>query len=75
MTGPGKTTTCPTCRGAAARVTAAGPNKAFPFCSARCQMIDLGRWLDEMWASALDDLKRLAEAEERELPRRRRRRP
>jgi endogenous inhibitor of DNA gyrase (YacG/DUF329 family) len=46
MTGP-KTSKCPTCGGAAARRTAAGPNKAFPFCTARCQMIDLGRWLDE----------------------------
>jgi DNA-binding transcriptional ArsR family regulator len=25
----------------------------------------LGRWLDEMWTAALDDLRRLAEAEER----------
>ena len=22
-------------------------NKAFPFCSVRCQQIDLGQWLDE----------------------------
>ena len=22
-------------------------NKAFPFCSKRCKMIDLGRWLDD----------------------------
>jgi endogenous inhibitor of DNA gyrase (YacG/DUF329 family) len=35
--------TCPTCRGAAVR---AG-NKVFPFCSDRCQLIDLGRWLSE----------------------------
>jgi uncharacterized protein len=35
--------TCPTCRGAAVR---AG-NKVFPFCSERCQLIDLGRWLSE----------------------------
>ena len=34
---------CPTCRGAALR---AG-NKVFPFCSERCQLIDLGRWLSE----------------------------
>lgn len=32
---------CPTC-GAA---TSAGSD-AFPFCSARCRMVDLGRWLD-----------------------------
>jgi uncharacterized protein len=47
MTHAAKTTRCPTCRGAALRTTAAGPNKAFPFCTVRCQMIDLGRWLDE----------------------------
>jgi uncharacterized protein len=34
---------CPTCRG----VSVKDGNKVFPFCSARCQLIDLGRWLDE----------------------------
>jgi len=34
---------CPTC-GQAAR---AQGNQAFPFCTARCQLIDLGRWLGE----------------------------
>ncbi len=24
-----------------------GESKAFPFCSSRCQQIDLGQWLDE----------------------------
>jgi uncharacterized protein len=42
-----KVATCPTCKGQAVSRTAAGVNKAFPFCSGRCQMIDLGRWLDE----------------------------
>jgi endogenous inhibitor of DNA gyrase (YacG/DUF329 family) len=37
------TTKCPTCRGTASK---AG-NKLFPFCSERCHLIDLGRWLDE----------------------------
>jgi len=47
----------------------------FRYYSARRRELGLlGRWLDEMWASALDDLKRLAEAEEREPPHRRRRR-
>ncbi len=34
---------CPICE------KKAGPreqNEAFPFCSARCQLVDLGRWLD-----------------------------
>ncbi len=34
---------CPTCRGEATR----DGNKAFPFCSERCQLVDLGRWLTE----------------------------
>ncbi len=37
---------CPTCKGPVA--AAAGKrDKFFPFCSERCQLIDLGRWLDE----------------------------
>lgn len=35
--------TCPTCRKRAAK----DGNRAFPFCSSRCQLIDLGRWLGE----------------------------
>ena len=37
---------CPTCKKA---VTAPGPGEPmgpFPFCSDRCKLIDLGRWLD-----------------------------
>ncbi len=34
---------CPTCR----RVSKKEGNKLFPFCSERCQLVDLGRWLDE----------------------------
>jgi endogenous inhibitor of DNA gyrase (YacG/DUF329 family) len=34
---------CPNCDGPAA----ARSSKHFPFCSARCQTIDLGRWLGE----------------------------
>ncbi|HEX4416994.1 MAG TPA: DNA gyrase inhibitor YacG [Kofleriaceae bacterium] len=38
--------TCPTCR---AKVTRdpARPSKLFPFCSERCHLVDLGRWLGE----------------------------
>jgi endogenous inhibitor of DNA gyrase (YacG/DUF329 family) len=35
---------CPVCR---AQVAARVDNPAFPFCSARCKQIDLGRWLQE----------------------------
>jgi endogenous inhibitor of DNA gyrase (YacG/DUF329 family) len=34
---------CPTCRGVAVK----DGNKLFPFCSERCQLVDLGRWLTE----------------------------
>ena len=34
---------CPTCRADAAR----DGNPRFPFCSERCRLIDLGRWIDE----------------------------
>jgi len=35
---------CPTCaRPAAPRAT----NAAFPFCSPRCRLVDLGKWLKE----------------------------
>jgi endogenous inhibitor of DNA gyrase (YacG/DUF329 family) len=34
---------CPTCK----RVSLKEGNKVFPFCCERCQLLDLGRWLDE----------------------------
>lgn len=34
---------CPTCRKPASK----DGNKVFPFCTERCQLVDLGRWLDE----------------------------
>jgi endogenous inhibitor of DNA gyrase (YacG/DUF329 family) len=37
---------CPTCRAPVAR-DPARPNKLFPFCSERCHLVDLGRWLGE----------------------------
>jgi uncharacterized protein len=37
---------CPTCRAPVAK-DAARPNKLFPFCSERCHLVDLGRWLGE----------------------------
>jgi endogenous inhibitor of DNA gyrase (YacG/DUF329 family) len=35
---------CPIC---AEPVPPRPANQAFPFCSPRCRMIDLGKWLDE----------------------------
>lgn len=39
---------CPTCK---KEVTDDGPDKpaTYPFCSERCRLIDLGRWLDEKY--------------------------
>jgi endogenous inhibitor of DNA gyrase (YacG/DUF329 family) len=34
---------CPTCRGEAIKEG----NKLWPFCSERCHLVDLGRWLNE----------------------------
>ncbi len=34
---------CPTCK----TMSKKDGNKVFPFCSERCQLVDLGRWLDE----------------------------
>jgi uncharacterized protein len=34
---------CPACRGEAVKEG----NKVWPFCSARCQWVDMGRWLNE----------------------------
>ena len=38
--------TCPTC-GTKVVKDPARPNKLFPFCSERCHLVDLGRWLGE----------------------------
>ncbi|MFM7200410.1 MAG: DNA gyrase inhibitor YacG [Myxococcota bacterium] len=35
---------CPVCQTMAGAPTV---NRAYPFCSARCRQIDLGRWLSE----------------------------
>jgi endogenous inhibitor of DNA gyrase (YacG/DUF329 family) len=48
---------CPTCGGASERAKA---GKVFPFCSARCWAIDLGRWLGEEY--------RVAEGDEQQPP-------
>jgi endogenous inhibitor of DNA gyrase (YacG/DUF329 family) len=36
--------TCPIC---SKKATARSANPAFPFCSARCKTVDLGKWLTE----------------------------
>ena len=41
---------CPTCNKPVRRdptLAAEGRADPYPFCSFRCQMVDLGRWIDE----------------------------
>ena len=38
-----KATRCPTCK----REATKDGNKFYPFCTERCQLVDLGRWLEE----------------------------
>ena len=37
---------CPTCKKEVALPADGAPMGPFPFCSDRCKLIDLGRWLD-----------------------------
>jgi len=37
---------CPICQRDVTEPAADGPRGAFPFCSERCRLVDLGRWLD-----------------------------
>ena len=46
-----KTLACPTCK-APVKKGAPGLEKLFPFCSERCHLIDLGRWLGEEYRIA-----------------------
>ncbi len=45
---------CPSCTKASARGVSVNPTgaDAFPFCSFRCQLIDLGKWLGEEYRIA-----------------------
>ena len=43
---------CPTCR----QQTAWDNNPQRPFCSKRCQLIDLGAWVEERYKIPGDDL-------------------
>jgi endogenous inhibitor of DNA gyrase (YacG/DUF329 family) len=36
---------CPICKKPVDEKTAGQPGSTFPFCSERCKLIDLGRWL------------------------------
>jgi endogenous inhibitor of DNA gyrase (YacG/DUF329 family) len=44
-----KTPSCPTCKAA---LSEGQDTPAFPFCSQRCKLADLGNWLDGRYAVA-----------------------
>jgi uncharacterized protein len=48
-----KTPTCPICERRLEGPTRDWPH--FPFCSARCKLIDLGRWFDERYRVEAED--------------------
>jgi endogenous inhibitor of DNA gyrase (YacG/DUF329 family) len=45
---------CPTCKKAVPDDSPA-PARAWPFCSERCKLIDLGRWLDGKYQIPVDE--------------------
>ena len=40
---------CPICRKPSARPAGPGESSPYPFCSERCRLVDLGRWLDGVY--------------------------
>ena len=54
------TVKCPTCR----VETAWENNPHRPFCSKRCQLIDLGAWVEERYKIPGDDLEALLDDED-----------
>ncbi len=52
--------TCPVCQ---VRFCAS-QSEALPFCSPRCRMVDLGRWLDEQYGLPLPERPPEEDAEE-----------
>ncbi len=46
---PPKARPCPVCKAPAAPRE---KNAAFPFCSAKCKLLDLGKWLDGKYVVA-----------------------
>jgi uncharacterized protein len=49
-----KTLECPICKREVVEPDQASPRGHFPFCSERCKLIDLGRWLGGKYQIASD---------------------
>jgi uncharacterized protein len=45
---------CPICKAPVDEADAGKEGSFFPFCSDRCRLIDLGRWLDGKYAIPVD---------------------
>ena len=54
---------CPICKSSVDESTLGKPGSAFPFCSERCKVIDLGRWLDGAYQIPVEDVADEADAE------------
>jgi len=46
---------CPICKQPVTEPPAPDAPKTFPFCSERCKLIDLGRWLDGKYQIPVED--------------------
>jgi endogenous inhibitor of DNA gyrase (YacG/DUF329 family) len=49
------TTACPTCQRPVPIPADDEPLGAFPFCSERCKLIDLGRWIDGKYQIVVEE--------------------
>jgi hypothetical protein len=61
---------CPSC-GKKVEYTGSSEGTSFPFCSERCQMVDLDKWFDGEYVLSrdmdVDDLDRLTDEQRRQL--------
>lgn len=55
---------CPTCR----QKFDSDQTEALPFCSERCRMVDLGRWLNEKFSLPIDPEADVAEMDDEDDP-------
>ncbi len=46
---------CPICKKSVEEPKEAGARSPFPFCSERCKLIDLGRWLEGKYQIPVED--------------------
>ena len=46
---------CPICKKPVKEPDDAGGPSTYPFCSERCKLIDLGRWLDEKYQIPVEE--------------------